>query len=341
MRTGLQTPFNTPSKSNVVQMAKPGNRAEAKANSGFQKTQKAKLTPLGRNTLAGAGGVTAGVAGTNLMQNRKKPGQISKADWMNISEHQRRSRDARRTRRRGEGVAGLGGATVVASAASAKAAKADLGKEVHEAARTTKNHATFLYDTKIKGQKNGVIHHFDQPASSTIRNFGRNVKANPRGFAALAGGTALAGGVATMGAARLNEKRHDHAVAQLRKQRGMKQIAKAYDPERNRRQRLDRYSTAAQTGAGALGAGALYHGGGAVSLARKGRAAAAQTTKAGKASGAGAIKALGYYKSAGKAGGKALGFGVGAVGATIAADRIKRYKKGRGAPYGTLRLTDH
>lgn len=120
-------------------------------------------------------------------------------------------------------------------------------------------------------------------------------------------------------------------------------VAKAYDPERNRQKRLDRYANVTNFGAGALGSGAVYHSAGAVSLARKGRAA--ETGKwlnaAGKAKKANAKAALGYYKSAGRAGGRATAFALGAGGAAVAADRIRRYKKGRGAKYSPLRLTEY
>ena len=139
----------------------------------------------------------------------------------------------------------------------------------------------------------------------------------------------LAGGAAGSYAA--------HKRGALKKQ----PVKKAYDPERNRQRRLDRYANATNIGAGALGAGAIYHGAGAVNLAGKGRAAekGKWVTAAGKAKKSNAKAALGYYKSAGKAGARSAAFATGAAGAAIASDRIRRYKKGRGAKYSPLRLT--
>lgn len=267
---------------------------------------------------------TAGKATTPVKQ-PKAP--VSKKDWMNITEHQRRARDSRRTRQRAGVVTGFG----LGAAGLALAGHPQAGNQARAVASTAKTAAKIVTNKKV----------MPEFKRASVRYLGNTAKANPYGTAALGGGAVAAGGAATAAGARLNEKRHDRAIARQRKARvnkSVSEIFKAYDPERNRQRRLDHYSTGAAGVSGAAAAGAGLEGAFTARHARAGAAAAKLTTKSGKPSGAGAIKALAQYKSAAKHGGKALGFGAAAVGAGIASDRIRSYKKGKGRSYSQLRM---
>lgn len=96
------------------------------------------------------------------------------------------------------------------------------------------------------------------------------------------------------------------------------QVEKAYDPEANRAKRLDHAATAFTAGAGASAAGAAFTG----KKAFKPLKAIASTQRG---------------KLALKGGAKTAVLGGSAIGASIAADRIRGYKKTRGASYRPLR----
>jgi hypothetical protein len=112
-------------------------------------------------------------------------------------------------------------------------------------------------------------------------------------------------------------------------------IGKAYDPERNRRRRLDHWSTASAVGAGATGTGALVVGRKAIGKPSK----QVWQTK-GKVHTKVTTKPTGLYANSGKEVrgavkglGRAGALGVTAAGLAIGSDRIRQYKKGRGRSY--------
>ena len=200
----------------VARSAKAANKAMAGGPAKFspmaQKAKKFKKISQGLNrasinTSIGAGGI-GGVGGYNFAsytraEGKKKQPVAKAVDWQNISEHERRARDSRRTRERGKSAAGLG----VGIATGAPVARE-------------------------------LFHPESAPIGHQVRNVVRNVKAgtrvgrtianNPYGAAAL-GGVGLAGaGLATMAAGRANERRHDIAIAHQRKKRATASVEKSY-----------------------------------------------------------------------------------------------------------------
>lgn len=173
-------------------------------------------------TLVGLQGINWGgdMLSTKLINDQKKKSQpVAKFKGMNITEHQRRARDSRRTARRGESLAGLGGAAVMGSAALGARVGAPVGMQTVRAARGFKTGAKLLA-TGNKATRAAV--------PQSMRAVAR---ANPYGTGVLAGGTAMAGGLATSAAARGNEKRHDRAISNLRRKR----VAKSLDEPRQLR----------------------------------------------------------------------------------------------------------
>jgi hypothetical protein len=148
-----------------------------------------------------------------------KAGVMKAADWKNISEHQRRARDARRSKKTGAALAGAGLAGVAA----------------------------------VGGSKNAVpqAKNLGRIAMKHPKNLGRAIPKNKTGAALI--GSAGVGfvGANMMGAGKGREQYHDRKIAQLRRKRA---VTKAYDPERKRMKRLEGYSTAATAGGGAAGA---------------------------------------------------------------------------------------
>lgn len=164
-------------------------------------------------------------------------------------------------------------------------------------------------------------------------------------------GTTFAGAGAAGGGAAYEVGRRKKKPSNAQIVTAHKMIGKAYDPERNRKRRLGAYQQATMFGAGALGAGAGYHGYKAAGQAReyhrlsglekdrwehkafqKGGTTTA-TKIAGKAQHAGKLKAI---KTGSMHGGKAAAFGVGAAGAALASNRIGSFRKGRGRSYNPM-----
>lgn len=236
--------------------------------------------------------------------------EISKKDWMNISEHERRARDSRRHQRGARDVAGLG-ATVGAGA---------IAHGVYTGRDPFAQAATVGSKAKQTAKANWNLRGVKGPAGAQLRGgnlkaLGGTMKANPHGTAALAGYGAAGLGLAAMGASRANESRHNRAIARQRRQRA---VAKAYDPERNRQRRLNGYQQATMFGAGATAVGAGHFARQAAPGLKK-----FASTKYGK----------GSLKSLGAAG----ALGVGAAGLAVGSQRINSYKKGRGRSYSPLR----
>lgn len=319
---------------------------------------------------AGGMGMVAGAGAMAMAQPKRQKFGKSYSEGMNISEHERRARDSRRTYNRGKSTTGVGGAAITGSAVLAGARGSDWGTEIHNASNLARHAAQY----HVGPQR------MSKPGRKLARRaLASGLKANPAGTMALAGGAAMVGGAATMVGARANEKRHDHAVSQLRRQRAKKPVTKsaddlvfkAYDPERNRQRRMDHYQTGTAAAAGGLAAGAGTHTAFAVMHARKGRAAgqaagkinlenghtpapnftkgeaAATAASNMKAASNNATKAkllnrsLSSYKQAAGHGGKAAALGAGAIGLGVASDRIRSYKRGRGRSFGQLRMTSN
>lgn len=277
----------------------------------------AKLIPIaakapGKYSIPAAlGGAYAGAVGNGYRKQRQidRSKQVHKAsDWMNITEHQRRARDSRRTQRRGASAAALGYTVGAGSAGLAMVHQKNPVHQVRNVAVSTKNVGEAAW--KMRGVKG--------PMASMARK--GNLKAlkgvagrNKYGVGVIAGGAAMAGGLATSAGARANEKRHDRAIARLRQNR----VTKAYDPERNRQRRLDHYATAASIGAGAAATGALIAGHKATPGLKK------------------LVNVKSHSKTL-KTTGAATGLGLTAVGLGVGSDRIRGYKNGRGGRYTPL-----
>lgn len=114
---------------------------------------------------------------------------------------------------------------------------------------------------------------------------------------------------------------------------GVSVVSKAYDPERNRRNRLDAYSAGLNVGGGAAGLGAAITGRQAVGQFRASGAAQRRASKGGSGTARAALQALGTHKKALRSSGKTGALGAASLGAMIGADQIRRYKNGKGATY--------
>ena len=319
--------------------------------------------------------VTAGsygaAAGTSKYLRSKPRKVVSKKDWMNISEHERRARDSRRTAKRGENAAGWGGAAITGAVAhragTATGAKYPGMDKQLTGLKNAGKRAKFDY-------KYGRAAGFDRTVSATSgkRELFAAAKKNPHAAVAVGGAALMAGGLATSVAARGNEKRHDRAIAVQRRNRVKKDLVfKAYNPEGKRQRRLDNTSTGLGVASGAAGAGAVGYGvksnrnlkaakkqwGSAV---RRETARATAIDNAGKgkypAGAPGAAKANSVWRQAAltpggakdfvaarksaatavKSGAKAGGLGLAAVGLAVGSDRVRGYRRGNGGSYRQL-----
>ena len=296
--------------------------------------QMKRVRRLGNRTAAAMAGGTAlaagGVYGANkfgrkLDQRRKEAGRKAmpmssvkknlipleevgkRQDWMNISEHQRRAQDGRRTRRQGGALA--------AGAASVGAGAATLGG-VREAQRL----AGFARDAKTTYDLMGR-----QSLGRTTKAGMRAVGANPRGALMLgaAAGVGVGAGMVTAGGAK--NKHHNAQIARLRRQRA---VAKAFDSEASRGKRLHNYERGTAWGGGAaVGAGALMAG-------SAGRGAA-QTIRGGQKMSIGRLG--GKLKPMVRQGAKGAALTAAGAGSIVASERIKSYRKTKGRPYKALR----
>jgi len=366
---GAQAPKTFGAATSTYRQAGPGaptGKTIPGAMPGRHRQQGGMLSRLSPNQKMGAAGglgLAAGAGAMAMGQPKRQKFGKSYDEGFNISEHQRRARDSRRTYNRGKSTTGVGGAAITGSAVLAGARGSDWGTEIHNASNLARHAAQY----HVGPQR------MSKPGRKLARRaLASGLKANPAGTMALAGGAAMVGGGATMVAGRLNEKRHDHAVSQLRRQRMKKSaddlVFKAYDPERSRQRRMSAYQNGAVAGAGALGAGSATHVRFAAMHARKARAAEKTAsnyktetphvppptglksewensarnnfshaehngTKAGLLE-----RALSSRKTANGHAGKAALLGAGAIGLGVGADRIRSYKRGRGRSYGQLRM---
>lgn len=274
-----------------------------------------------------------------------------KQDWKNISEHQRRGADARRRRRAAGNVAGLGAAVGAGALLAANSKGINAFQQASNVARSAKYAGIATARQPKHAQLHGTL-------------FGRVAQKNPYGAVALGGYGTAAGGIGVAGVHQANSNRHNRAIARQRRQRAVKkawapnvklgdpakmtvkskvvrtkkgklspmvppskQITKAYDPERNRSNRLKRYEQATMFGAGATGAAAGQQAFRAAGAAKTYRGAKPTAYK-------GKLVAL---KSGAKHGGKAAGLGLAATGLAVGSQRIGSYRKGRGRSYSSLR----
>jgi hypothetical protein len=304
------------------------------------------------------GGSLAASAGTNKYLQSKPRKAVSKKDWMNISEHERRGRDSRRTAKRGENVAGWGGAAITGAVAhragTATGAKyPDMDKQF-TGLKSAGKRAKFDY-------KYGRAAGFDRAASAASgkRELVTAAKKNPHAAVAVGGAALMAGGLATSVAARGNEKRHDRAIAVQRRNRVKKDLVfKAYNPEGKRQRRLDNTSTGLSVASGATALGAVKYGRDAVG--QKEVMSHKWTTKPVKvkskdnkgakvmnvsAQGRPRVVQAGTglrstnvtgYKAGLKSAGKAGGLGLAAVGLAVGSDRVRGYRRGNGGSYRQL-----
>lgn len=326
-------------------------KAAASAGKGVKTAQK--ISDHGTKATVPLSAASLGVGGVGSLNFARVQNQeanrikVKKSkDGMNITEHQRRARDSRRTVNRGKNIAGAGGAVVGTAALLGSRVGADVGMQTLKAAKGMKMAG------KALGSKNSTTRSMAPSIASGT------VKDNPYGTAVLGGATAMGAGGATALGGRINEKRHDRAVANLRRKRsvaksasvssgysggmdfglsnvrqGQNVVSKAYDPERSRQRRMDNASTALSAGAGALGLGAGMKASDAVTNFRQSRATESAARQGGSGSGRRAVAALNLHKKGLKATGKAGALGAGAAGSLMAAEQIQRYKKGRGASY--------
>lgn len=289
-------------------------------------------------TTTAAGSIGASIAAATRKKKKiiaAKEADVSKADWMNITEHQRRARDSRRTQRRGNTVAALGYSAAGTSAGLSMARGKNAVRQARNVAVSTKR--VGQAEWKMRGVKGPLRAKARSRNLTALKGVARR---NGYGVGLLAGGAAVAGGLATSAGAHANEKRHDRAIASQRKQRALTSVGKAYDPERNRQRRLDHASTASAGLAGATGAAAVVTAKGALGKPSrptwKMNAKKATSTKV-MSKPTGVFAASGKeVRAAGKGLGKAGALGLTAVGLGVGADRIRSYKQGRGGRYTPL-----
>lgn len=271
----------------------------------------------------GLSGVSQGQGNAELIYKRK--------DWKNISEHQRRAADARRTRRGGSQVAALGGSAVMGAAAMAASRGRSAGVQTKNVAQGLKL-AGGQYRSGLRMVRSGHTQTGRAVQSASGRLASQVVRANPYGAAVLGGAGAMATGAGMSTAGYANEKRHNRAIARQRKAR----VSKAYDNEKKRQNRLDAYSIGLGAGAGAAGVKASSAARDSASHARKYRKHA-DTARSN--SGVVRNRAINLRqlqgKNALKQGGKSAGLAALSGGLLVGADQVQRYKRGKGQSYNT------
>ena len=128
-------------------------------------------------------------------------------DWMNISEHERRARDSRRTHNRGTVVAAAGG---VGGAMTIQA-----NRDLRQMAPGTKNVPEQMSELG-RNFKLAVKHRKDVPLKESLPAIARR---SPHGAAGAASTAALGTGIGMRIGGRINEKRHTRAIGLQRRQR--------------------------------------------------------------------------------------------------------------------------
>ena len=155
--------------------------------------------------------------------------EISKKDWKNISEHQRRAKDSRQVKNKAKSVAGWGGAAIAGTAALAASRGVPVGPQFVNAARGMK-HAGKTVATGTRMTLSRSRKAVPVPGTTNAQigrglqndgvNYAKNIaRLNPYGTAMLGGVGLLGGGSAVATGARANEYRHDRAISDLRKKR--------------------------------------------------------------------------------------------------------------------------
>lgn len=293
-------------------------------------------------------GFDVGLSGVRQGENIAK-----RKDWMNISEHERRARDARKTQRAGGNISGIGGTLVAAGVGAAALRGRSAGTQAINVARglntAGRNFGTGVRLARRGGQDAQVGRAMQSASGRLARN---TVRDNPYGSAVLGGIGTMGAGAGVSGAGYLNEKRHNRAIARQRKARVRKSLVavpvskrRYYDPEERRKGRLETYQNVAAAGAGAAGVSALRPGREAV---RSGKSWRANRSKYGNVTSgllSGDAKNLGAARTKAtharrawtearratvRSGGKAGALGAAAIGLGVGADQIRRYKNNGG-----------
>lgn len=312
---------------------------------------KAKPLPLATAAIGGGLAASAGTKKLYQRQNQKKMGRVAKRnDWMNISEHERRARDSRRTRNRAKEVAGWGGAAVTGSVvhrAVYAPNRPDAGVQASRFARGLKSTAKQTHYS-IKNDIPGA----GKRAGQSLKGL---AKVNPHGAGVVGGAALMAGGAATMVGARANEKRHDRAISRQRYTRVKKSenVFKAYNPEDRRRRRTERTSTAMAAAGGAgiaaggalgkksIGTGPTYQmfpikGDGPKTRKRTNAGTGLRSAETGSFGFKRGIQASGF-KGGLRTAGTGAALGLAGAGLVVGSDRMKHYARhGRGSSYRPL-----
>lgn len=279
-----------------VRSAAIGGREMARFTAG-QRKGSSPLTPLAATTGGLYGGVIAGQAGEKRgkLKARKDPRYVRKNmdvdDGLGVWSPVHKAKENKQAQAAGiAGFAGAGGAFAGAGVQRRRAGAARRRGAAHAA--ESFSHA-MRFDTDAAEQARSANLAENHKRIKLTRSVGHFKRAGAVGLAV--GGTG--------------------AVVHNRS----KQVKKAYDPEKKRMRRLDRYADGSNIAAGALGAGAGFAG---AKTAGKLREISGKKTVS-----------VPKLKSAGKAGGATAALGLAAVGAAVGADRIKRYKRGNGRSY--------
>jgi hypothetical protein len=286
----------------------------------------------------------ASMRSANRRQQLKKQPVSKSSDWMNISEHQRRAADSRRTSRRGDravGWAGAGAGLAVAHSTT------NGGRRFGSVGQQASNFKEYAGNTPGLFKRVKDVGGTKEAAKVVGNSWKAAAKNNPHATALVAAGGLAAAGASTHIAGRVNEKRHNRAIAVQRRKR----VAKAYNPEDKRHRRLDTAATSLSAAAGATGVGAAYQakqafgkkpysyqvpsnrkGGQPKVMRNVGSGLRSETLGSFGGKGKTASGFKGGVKSAGKAG----ALGLTAVGLAVGSDRVRQYKSGRGNSYRPL-----
>lgn len=269
-----------------------------------------------------------------------KAQSVDKADWANITEHQRGARDARRTKRTGASVTSAGAAAtglVLAHAASRKIP----AKAVGEGAKKIVHAARHPFKQPMKPQDAPawLAPHLD-PSVSRWQGVKAASKKHPHSAAALATGATAAGGATTWGIGALKERGHDKAISSQRKARVTKALTvvsktRSFDPEHARQRKMGAASAA--LGIGGLAAG-IKGGKGILATSRSARSMSGVVGPAGGVNGHAADQVRNHRKITAlknslkhgvSAGGKDLAYTGGGATALGGASAIQHHASSR------------
>lgn len=289
-------------RSQAKQMAKTGATAAAAQ---APKVVQAKLTPLR----------TQPAQGPRLMDVvNKHMGEVSKfGNWKTIDQRERTQRRDRKAMKWAGGTAAVG---------------AGLGGAIERTAPGSLSHAKNVAQRSYKTHKlvnGGKIKAAGRAAQTVFTHPNPNVAGLGMSAGLIAGGVAAGLGAAghhKYNQTRINARRRaNYKRAQVKKTLSDDLIFKAYDPERQRQKRLDRYSTGSAVASGALGAAS----------ALKGKQAFGQKIeRAGKVSFTGlrSKSNLASFKGGLKNAGVAAGLAGASAGALSVSNKIRNRKKG-------------